>query len=122
MDLSYPIGKFVEPAEITPALISQWIDDIAAAPAGRGEAVGGLDDEQLDTPYRPGGWTVRQVIHHVPDSHINSYVRYKLAVTEREPTIKPYDEKKWAELPDGRTGAIEPSLQLLEYLHLRWVR
>ncbi len=122
MDLSYPIGKYAEPESITPALIAQWIDEIEAAPAQLRQAVHGLDDAQLDTPYRPGGWTVRQVVHHVPDSHLNSYVRFKLAVTEPEPTIKPYDEAKWAELPDGRTGPIEPSLQLLESLHVRWVR
>ena len=121
MDLSYPIGKFREPESITPELVSQWIADIAATPAHIREAVADLDDAQLDTPYRPGGWTVRQVIHHVPDSHLNSYVRFKLAVTETEPTIKPYDETKWAELPDARSGPIEPSLQLLESLHLRWV-
>ena len=122
MELSYPIGRFVAPESITPALVAQWIDQIAAAPAGLREAVRGLDEAQLDTPYRPGGWTVRQVIHHVPDSHMNSYVRFKLAVTEAEPTIKPYDEAKWAELPDACTGPIEPSLQLLESLHVRWVR
>jgi hypothetical protein len=121
MDLSYPIGKFREPESITPQLISQWIADIAATPARIREAVAGLDDSQLDTAYRPGGWTVRQVIHHVPDSHLNSYVRFKLAVTESEPTVKPYDEAKWADLPDARSGPIEPSLQLLESLHLRWV-
>src|SRR6478735_1554108 len=100
MDLRYPIGQFQAPAAITPERIAEWIAEIAAAPARFREAVQGLDDAQLDTPYRPGGWTVRQVIHHVPDSHINSYVRFRLALTEEQPTIKSYDEAKWAELPD----------------------
>src|SRR5438045_2830980 len=113
----YPIGKF-EPG---PLRLEQWIDEIAAAPAQLREAVRGLSDEQLDTPYRPGGWTVRQVVHHVPDSHMNAYMRYRLALTEGEPMIKPYDEARWAELPDARTAPIEPSLALLEGLHTRWV-
>jgi len=83
--------------------------------------VAGLSQEQIDTPYRPGGWTVRQVVHHVPDSHLNSYIRFRLALTEQEPTIKPYDEKRWAELADSRTGPMEVSLALLESLHARWV-
>jgi hypothetical protein len=121
MDLRYPIGKFEAPAAPTPETIAAWIEDIAAAPALLREAVRGLNDAQLDTPYRPGGWTVRQVIHHVPDSHINSYVRFHLAVTEPEPTIKPYDETKWAELTDARSAPVELSLRLLESLHARWV-
>src|SRR6185436_10786875 len=96
-------------------------DVIAAAPARMREAVAGLDDAQLDTPYRDKGWTVRQVVHHLPDSHLNAYTRMKLALTEESPVIKPYDEARWAELPDGRSGAIEVSLSLLEALHLRWV-
>ncbi|SRR6266536_637346 len=121
MDLSYPIGKFQTPQSITPSLRAGWIDEIAAAPALLREAVRGLDDAQLDTPYRPNGWTVRQVVHHVPDSHMNSYIRFRLALTEEEPAIKPYDEVKWAELHDARTGPVAMSLQLLESLHLRWV-
>ena len=121
MDFRYPIGKFQAPAAITREAIAEWIGEIAATPAHFREAVRGLDDSQLDTPYRPGGWTVRQVIHHVPDSHINSYVRFRLALTEEQPTIKPYDEAKWAELPDARTGAVGPSLDLLDAVHLRWV-
>ncbi len=85
-------------------------------------SVAGLNDEQLSTPYRPGGWTVRQVIHHVPDSHMNAYVRFKLALTENEPTIKPYDEAAWAELVDGRETSLEVSHALLDHLHDRWVR
>ena len=84
-------------------------------------AVSGLTDAQLDTPYRPGGWTVRQVVHHVPDSHVNAYIRLKLALTEHAPTIKPYDEAKWAELDDGKSKLVEHSLALLDALHARWV-
>ena len=100
----------------------QWIDDIAAAPANLRAAVAGMSDEQLDTPYREGGWTVRQVVHHVPDSHLNSYVRFKLALTENEPVIKPYDEALWAELADTAATPIETSLTMMEALHDRWVR
>ena len=94
---------------------------IAEAPGRFRDAVGGLDDAQLDTPYRPGGWTVRQVIHHVPDSHMNCFIRWRMALTEEEPVIKPYDEAKWAELHDSRTAPVTVSLQLLESLHDRWV-
>jgi len=121
MDLRFPIGKFEAPPAIGAETVAQWIDDIAAAPARFREAVRGLYDAQLDTPYRPDGWTVRQVIHHVPDSHINSYVRFRLAVTEDNPTVKPYDEAKWAGLSDARSAPVEMSLQLLESVHLRWV-
>jgi hypothetical protein len=119
-DLKHPIGRFSFQAPSTPAQRSQWIDEIAAAPAQLRAAVARLTDEQLDTPYRPEGWTVRQVVHHVPDSHLNSYVRFKLALTEDNPTIKPYDEAAWAELADLSTP-IEVSLTLLESLHARWV-
>ena len=94
---------------------------MAVAPARFRAAVEGLDDTRLDTPYRPGGWTVRQVVHHVADSHQNAYVRFRLALTEEEPTIKPYDEKKWAELVDARTLPVDVSLQLIHALHHRWV-
>jgi hypothetical protein len=120
--LRYPIGPFKFDGDVSPPGRADRIADIAAAPAALRAAVRGLDDRQLDTPYRPGGWTVRQVVHHVPDSHMNAYVRMKLCVTEDSPTIKPYDEKAWAELADGREGDIEPSLALLEHLHDRWVR
>jgi hypothetical protein len=100
----------------------QWISEIAACPVKLRGAVAGLTAQQLDTPYRPGGWTVRQVVHHVPDSHLNAYVRFKLALTEDSPTIKPYDEAAWAKLPDTAATPIEVSLQLLESLHARWVR
>jgi len=121
MDARYPIGKFTLPQEVTPALRQQAISAIAEAPAKLRTAVKGLNEEQLNTPYREGGWTVRQVAHHVPDSHMNAYTRFKLALTEDLPLIKPYDEAKWAELGDVRTAPIEPSLALLENLHKRWV-
>ncbi|HLA64430.1 MAG TPA: bacillithiol transferase BstA [Rhodothermales bacterium] len=118
-DLRYPIGRYVWPTSITPEMRAGWIFDLAAAPAALRDAVDGLDDARLDTPYRPGGWTVRQVVHHLPDSHLNAYVRFKLALTEEAPTIKPYDEALWAELPDT-TGPVAPSLHLLDGLHARW--
>ena len=120
MDPRYPVGKFEQPKEVTPALRQAAIDEIAATPAKLRTAVAGLKDAQLDTPYRDGGWTVRQVVHHVPDSHMNSYVRFKLALTEQEPTIRPYMENLWAELPEAKTAPIELSLTLLESLHKRW--
>lgn len=121
-DLRYPIGNFSFPASVTPDQLRTWIDEIEAHPAAFRQAVHGLSDTQLDTPYRPDGWTVRQVAHHLPDSHMNAYVRYKLALTEDEPTIRPYDQGRWAELRDANSGPIEPSLALLEQLHTRWVR
>ena len=119
-DLRYPIGEFQRADHLTSDQRRQFIDAIAETPARMKAAVAGLKPPQLDTPYRPGGWTVRQVVHHVPDSHMNSYIRFKLALTENEPTIKPYDEKQWAELADSKSP-IEPSLALLENLHARWV-
>jgi hypothetical protein len=121
MDLRYPVGPCQYPASVSPEARTQHINDLAALPERLRAAVDGLDDEQLDTPYRPGGWTVRQVVHHYADSHMNAYVRFRLALTESQPTIKPYDEKTWAELPDSRTAPIESSLRLLEGLHQRWV-
>jgi hypothetical protein len=121
MDLGYPVGRFEWPQSVSRQEREAHIGEIAAAPARFREAVRGLDDCQLDTPYRPGGWTVRQVVHHFADSHINSYVRFRLALTEDDPVIKPYDEKKWAELPDGRSAPVEVSLQLIDSLHQRWV-
>ena len=122
MDLSYPIGRFDFGKPVVAEARPQLIAEIEAAPARFREAVRGLGDEQLDTPYRPGGWTVRQVVHHFADSHMNAYVRFRLALTENEPTIRPYDQKAWAELPDARTAPVEPSLQLIEGMHARWVR
>ena len=121
MDLRYPIGSFKLEGTPTETDIRRAIDNIAEAPLRLRAAVEGLSAEQLDTPYRPDGWTVRQVVHHVPDSHLNSYCRFKLALTEDEPTIKPYLEDRWAELEDSRSTPIEVSLALLESLHERWV-
>ena len=121
MDLAYPIGACEYPEVISSDQRQRHIEELAAAPAHFRDAVRGLNDSQLDTPYRPGGWTVRQVIHHVPDSHMNAYVRFRLALTEEEPLIKPYDEKRWAELKDACSEPPEASLQLLHALHRRWV-
>lgn len=121
-DLRYPIGKFHFDAALTEHQKSTFLDDIAATPAHLRTAVKDLSLAQLDTPYRPDGWTVRQVVHHVPDSHLNSYVRFKLALTEDEPTIKTYAEDRWAELADTNSTPLEVSLTLLESLHDRWVR
>jgi uncharacterized damage-inducible protein DinB len=120
MDARYPIGKFTPPQNVTPALRHQAIAEIAEAPAKLRAAVKRLSDAQLDTPYREGGWTVRQVAHHVPDSHMNGYTRLKLALTEQEPTVKPYDEARWAELADAKLP-IDVSLTLLDAVHERWV-
>ncbi|HSJ10539.1 MAG TPA: putative metal-dependent hydrolase [Longimicrobiales bacterium] len=120
-DPRYPIGPFVATAAPTPALRREWISAIAAAPEAMRAAIAGLDDEQLGTPYRDGGWTVRQVVHHVPDSHMNGYIRTCLALTEDEPTIRPYDENGWAALPFMRTGPVEGSLDLLTHVHARWL-
>lgn len=121
-DLRYPLGRFSRPkTTITAADRQQWISEIEAAPGLLRAAVAGLQDEQLDTPYRPEGWTVRQVVHHVPDSHLNAYIRCKWALTEEGPAIKTYDEKGWAETVEARTAPVEPSLALLEALHARWL-
>jgi hypothetical protein len=119
-DLRYPIGPLTF-APPSPEVRRAAIADVAALPGKLRAAVAGLADAQLDTPYRPGGWTVRQVAHHVPDSHMNAYVRFKLAVTEDTPTIKPYDEAAWAELADVKTVPVATSLALLEAVHERWV-
>ncbi len=121
LDLRYPIGKPHWPESVAPGERAALIEQIAAAPGRLRQAVAGLSEVQLDTPYRPGGWTVRQVVHHVADSHMNSYVRYKLALTEAEPVIKPYDEKLWAETPEARGAGIAVSLDLVDALHRRWV-
>ena len=120
-DLRYPIGNFSYDGAMTDARRAACVARITAAPAALRAAVAGLSDAQLDTPYRPGGWTVRQVVHHVPDSHLNAYTRVRLALTEPTPTIKPYEEARWAELPDARTAPIDMSLALLDSLHARWL-
>jgi uncharacterized damage-inducible protein DinB len=119
-DLQYPIGRFTFPEATTAEQRQSWICEIANTPRELRAAVSALSKEQLDTPYRPGGWTIRQVVHHVPDSHMNAFVRFKLALTEDQPTIKPYDEARWAALPDAALP-VKPSLDLLEALHSRWV-
>jgi uncharacterized damage-inducible protein DinB len=119
-DLRYPVGKFSPPASSSPATRAESIEALRRLPERLRAAVRGLDDEQLDTPYRDGGWTVRQVVHHFADSHANSYVRFKLALTEDWPTIKPYDEAAWARLPDNEMP-IEPSLEFVAGLHARLV-
>ena len=121
-DLRFPIGKFHYEGPPNETQKREFLNNIAQTPANLRAAVKGLSETQLDTPYRPGGWTVRQVVHHVPDSHLNSYVRFKLALTEHEPTIKPYAEDRWAELADTETTPIEVSLTMLDSLHDRWVR
>jgi len=120
-DPRYPVGKFHWKGELTEHDRAELIAQIAEAPERLREAVSGLSEAQLDTPYRPGGWTARQVVHHVPDSHLNAYVRFKLALTEDGPTIKTYYEDRWAELADTKLTPIETSLTLLELLHERWV-
>ncbi len=120
-DLRYPIGRFTAPPDVTPAHVASWIDDIARLPADLRRVVAPLTPAQLDTPYRPGGWRVRQVVHHLVDSHVNSFIRFKWALTEDRPTIKPYFEDRWAELADTRETPVETSLTLLDALHERWV-
>ena len=119
-DLQYPVGRHTKVMSLAPAQRAEFLGQIEALPQLLRRAVTGLDEKQLDTPYRPGGWTVRQVVHHVPESHMNAYVRCKLALTEDVPTIKPYDQTRWAETPDTR-APIEVSLALLDALHRKWI-
>ncbi|MFD0587466.1 YfiT family bacillithiol transferase [Paenibacillus sp. GCM10027627] len=121
MDYKFPIGKFEHDGSITAEQREKWIRDIAELPAKLRAAVAEMTEEQLLTPYRDGGWTVRQVVHHVADSHLNSYTRFKLALTEEHPAIRPYYEDRWAELPDTFQEPIETSLDLLDALHRRWI-
>jgi uncharacterized damage-inducible protein DinB len=120
-NLRYPIGRFSAPAASTPAIRADQIGTLRRLPKHLRSAVNGLKDAQLDTPYRDGGWTVRQLIHHIADSHANSYVRFKLALTEDWPVIKPYDEAAWANLADSRTLPIDSSMEMIASLHTRWV-
>ncbi len=117
----YPIGKFQAPASFMQGHTDELIKSIARFPVKMREATSMLNDEQLDTPYRKGGWTVRQVVHHVADSHMNAYIRFKLTITENIPIIKPYREEKWAETADGKSAPIWISLNLLDALHTRWI-
>jgi hypothetical protein len=121
-DLRYPVGRFQRPPSLEPKQRRAAIDTVAEAPTKLRAAVAGLTESQLDTPYRPEGWTVRQVVHHVPDSHLNAYTRFKLALTEDTPTIKPYDEAAWAKLEDSKSTPVATSLALLDAVHDRWVR
>ncbi len=116
----YPIGKFQSPATFIQNHTTELIKVIARFPVKIREETSMLNDEQLDTPYRKGGWTIRQVVHHVADSHMNAYIRFKLTLTEQNPTIKPYMEEKWAETVDGKSAPIWISLNLLDALHKRW--
>ena len=120
-ELRFPIGQFTKPDIVTNEQFNNYVDQIEQLPFELRETVAGLSDPQLDTPYRDGGWTVRQVVHHLFDSHVNSYTRLKLALTEENPTIRPYDEASWAELDDAKLAPIELSLGLLDGLHTRWV-
>jgi hypothetical protein len=119
--LRYPIGKFNPPANISDIQLRNYIDDIRYLPAQLELAIQNLDQHQLETPYRPDGWTVNQVVHHVADSHMNAYIRVKLALTEDNPIIKPYEEHLWAELPDVANTPINFSITLLHAMHTRWV-
>ena len=118
--LRYPTGKFKAPVSYTSEDIADWIGTIKTFPGKLRHAIIGLNEKQLDTPYRTGGWTIRQVVHHVADSHMNSLLRFKWALTEENPTIKPYGEADWALLPDYKMP-VEPSIKILEGLHLHWV-
>lgn len=126
MDLQYPVGKFAWERNGEGLLSSEverqrWLAEIEETPANLRAAVSGLSEAQIDTPYRPGGWSARQVVHHLADSHMNAYIRFRLALTENVPTIKPYDQELWANLTDARTAPVELSLTLLDSLHQRWV-
>ena len=120
-DPRYPIGHYTPPEFIDAETRTKWIADLQALPLHLSDAVRGLSEQQLDTSYRPEGWTVRQLVHHLADSHLNSYTRFRLALTENSPAIKPYDEKSWAELPDAKQAPIDLSLSLIAGLHARWI-
>lgn len=119
--LKYPIGKFEKPENITEEILDKYIGDIESLPKRLKEEVDGLSNDQLDTPYRLGGWTIRQVVNHCADSHMNSLIRFKLTLTEDKPVIKPYFEDRWAELADSKNMPIEPAIKMIEGLHERWV-
>jgi hypothetical protein len=121
VDLRYPVGQYSAPSTIRRAELDAWISDLEALPGNLRKAVEGLNDDQLDMRYRPGGWTLRQVVHHIPDGHVNAYTRFRLALTEDAPMVKPFEESAWAELSDAKSGRIEPSLALTDALHRRWV-
>ena len=120
IDPRYPIGKF-EPKPYSEEQKKQWLLDLQFLPDAIERAINNLDEAQINTPYRDGGWTVKQLVHHVADSHMNAYIRFKLGITENNPTIKPYEEQEWAMLADNDTVPINVSITLLHALHLRWV-
>ncbi|OLN21492.1 metal-dependent hydrolase [Domibacillus antri] len=120
-ELRYPIGRFIIPENITDSQRQQWIQEIREAPGQLRKSVKDLTKEQTDTPYREGGWTIRQVVHHISDSHLNGYVRFKLALTEEQPLIRGYIQEKWANLEDTKKTPLEVSISLLESLHERWI-
>jgi len=119
--LKYPIGRFVPPDVITSQNIQSWITEIEKLPSKLSEVLNGLSEKTLDTPYRPNGWTVRQVVHHLADSHINSYIRFRWTLTEDSPVIKAYNQAEWAKLPDAMHGDVNLSVRLIEAVHARWV-
>ena len=121
-DLRYPTGKWIKVPNLDAAGRAALIEQVAAVPPALGDAVKGLTDAQLDTPYRPGGWSTRQIVHHLADSHMNAFIRVKLGMTEDNPTIKPYDEKTWAETTDSRQAPIASSMSIIEGLHARWAQ
>ena len=123
MDLEqykYPIGKFIKPEIITREILHSWIEDIETLPERLKKEVENLSERQLDTPYRQDGWTLRQVIHHLADAHLNAFIRVKLALTEENPVVKPYFEERWAELPDSQNFPVRPSLKIIKGIHQRW--
>lgn len=120
--LRFPVGRYQKPDDLSLPALQKFIRDISGLPALLAKEVAGLSEQELDSPYRPGGWTKRQVIHHIADSHMNSYIRFRWTLTEDTPTIKAYDEAKWAELPDAKNEPISISLALIEALHNRWVK
>jgi uncharacterized damage-inducible protein DinB len=117
----YPAGRYHPQAQVTTQNRAQWLDELAELPDKLKQAIAGLSDEQLDAPYRAGGWTSRQVVHHLADSHMNSYMRFRHAVTEDAPVIKPYDEARWADLTDAKSAPVDSSLGILQHLHARWI-
>ncbi|RYG21748.1 MAG: putative metal-dependent hydrolase [Chitinophagaceae bacterium] len=119
--LKYPIGEYLYPHDVDKAQLTNWIDSLAYFPAQLAVVASKLTEAQLDVPYRPGGWTVRQVIHHVADSHINAYTRVKLTLTEENPIVRPYNEEVWAELPEAKYGEIEMSIAIIKAIHYRLV-
>ncbi len=118
--LKFPVGEFVKPTTITPEIVNSWISDIESFPSRLNEALSNITPEQLNYAYRPNGWTIKQVVHHCVDSHINSIIRFKLALTEDQPTIRPYNQDAWISLPDATVNDISASMKILDGLHEKW--